>query len=308
MGTPKVKSPMVQKSHPKLIRFPAVYSDMDGTFLGKDKQPLSETLTAVSTYQKCRGKFGLATGRTLEQVRPYLTRFGGKVDPKLPLVLFNGGLVVNPKDFSVIYQKNLDAKTLYTIAEKVPSIDGVRTVFVHYVNSTILSRQDERITQYKTRVGIIDTTLCEGDLQTCVAKKAAAGELPVKVMLWADEKEADAVAEKVRATLGDAAVVMVGSDGAIEILPHNVDKYLAIKIVLAQNGLTLDDLVVFGDGGNDVGMLAGISASMAMGNCKSGSCEAAAFKIGEHTTPAIAGVIRRLVMLEGCRTMLPKAK
>ena len=76
-----------------------------------------------------------------------------------------------------------------------------------------------------------------------------------------------------------------------------------MKAIVIQgiNRLSVDDIVVFGDSDNDARMVADIPVSMAMGNCRQSTCDAALFKIGKNDTDTIARTIRRLVILEGCR-------
>lgn len=68
-----------------------------------------------------------------------------------------------------------------------------------------------------------------------------------------------------RAALQDYEVLMVG-DAWMEIMPKGVSKGNALKRIAAENGFTMDNVMVFGDAENDLSMFDMAGCSVAMGN------------------------------------------
>ena len=60
-------------------------------------------------------------------------------------------------------------------------------------------------------------------------------------------------------------------------LPGGVDKSVGIDKVLAYEGLSLDEAMAFGDGGNDMAMLSHVPCGIAMGNACEELKEVAAY-------------------------------
>ena len=104
--------------------------------------------------------------------------------------------------------------------------------------------------------------------------------------------------------VADNAQIVISSPQTVEILPKGVDKGITLQRVIAKNNFEIDEVVVFGDSGNDATMVGEFPVSMAMENCRKNTCEAALFKIGKNDTDTIARVIKRLVMRKSCRERL----
>ena len=86
-----------------------------------------------------------------------------------------------------------------------------------------------------------------------------------------------------------------------EIIDADVNKAAAIRRVLSERGLSIDETLVFGDSGNDVEMVTEIPVSVAMEGCHPQTCGAALLRGGDNDTDTIAQIIRSLAMGPGCR-------
>ena len=94
----------------------------------------------------------------------------------------------------------------------------------------------------------------------------------------------------------------MSSSQTVEILPPNIDKGASLAKVVKELGYARDDVIVFGDSGNDRNMVSAalFPASIAMGNCRAVTCSAALFVAGKNDTDTISNILRRLVMTDGC--------
>ena len=98
-------------SKESLIRFKAIYLDLDGTTLASNDKPRAATLEILERYRNCGGKVGIITGRTLPRMKMYLD----DIKPNLPLVLYNGGVVYDASGSDLMYKGEFDDLELVNI-------------------------------------------------------------------------------------------------------------------------------------------------------------------------------------------------
>lgn len=83
-------------------------------------------------------------------------------------------------------------------------------------------------------------------------------------------------------------------NGAIDLIIPGMDKSHGLKLLLARWGLGPDDLVVFGDGENDLEMFALAKTSYAMGNAPQNVQQAATHVIGTNDEQAVLHTLEKL--------------
>jgi Cof subfamily protein (haloacid dehalogenase superfamily) len=73
---------------------------------------------------------------------------------------------------------------------------------------------------------------------------------------------------------------MMPDTGFVNITPAGVDKAHAVRIVAREYGLSLDEVMMVGDGANDVTTLQAVGASVAMGNAEPEALAVARHRVG----------------------------
>ncbi|HAS78146.1 MAG TPA: Cof-type HAD-IIB family hydrolase, partial [Ruminococcus sp.] len=73
-------------------------TDLDGTLLTKDKTISETDLEAINSFRKKGGLFSVATGRTIQAVKPYFDI----LKPDMPVILYNGAMIYDPKNKKII--------------------------------------------------------------------------------------------------------------------------------------------------------------------------------------------------------------
>lgn len=282
------------------IRFPIVYSDMDGTMLTSDGTSRPETIQAFRDYIACGGLLGLATGRIYDQVKPILEQ----VQPNLPVVLLSGGLVVDTSGNPAGPSSHLSLEAVRGILDVAASNQAVEGVIVHFSDKTISDRKSKRLDEFLKYAEITVQDVC--DLKTCILEPLEKKEIdaPVKVLVLIKPDQADKLREQVAGAVGDSAKTMVGApkEATVILTPTGINKAIALKQILEERGMSMSNLVAFGDSQNDVEMLSQAGVGIAMGNCHKDACKSALMVIGTNDTDAIAEVMRRIVMTEQCGT------
>src|SRR5690242_11672659 len=95
-----------------------IAADLDGTFLGESNGHPSQTLEHLRRslhLHRYEVELTVATGRTLAGVRPILK--GLLLSKAIPLVLYNGSVVVRNRTFTTILRQTITHAAVKRIAE-----------------------------------------------------------------------------------------------------------------------------------------------------------------------------------------------
>ena len=234
-----------------MAQIKAAFFDIDGTLLPFRAKALPEsTVQALAALRKNGVKTFIATGRPPVHL-PYLHALDG--------IPFDGYVTMNGQycylaDGELLYTKYIPAASLQTL--------------LPYIEKEQLS------------VGFVGKDFCRfnliNDLSRDFAKKLELGAGDVAALIQHEdiyqlsaflppEKEA----EFLRRCPGCLAVRW--EDDFCDILPEGGGKPNGLAHTLAHLGLTREQCIAFGDGGNDVTMLEYAGIGVAMGN----ACDAA---------------------------------
>jgi len=216
----------------------AVFFDVDGTLITHgDKQMPKSTLEALWLLKKKGIKLFLATGRP-----PHTIQFMGKMFPFDGYVTANGQYCFN--DQEIIFEKYIPRTSIeqlipYIEEEHIPVVCA--TLQKNYMNMPISA-------SFVTRPEIVD-------FRTLLDKPI------VQFMAYIEESQDEEFlkhlpkCKTVRWTsvFADVIIEEGGKDKGIQ---HMIDHY----------GILLEEVMAFGDGGNDIAMLDYVPYGIAMGN------------------------------------------
>jgi len=272
------------------IRFPAVYLDMDGTSLGADGRVRPATVRALERYRACGGRVGVATGRVLAQVTPHL----GDLRPDLPIILYNGAVMMSPDGARTLYEEKLAPDALRAALAASKGLAGVEAVLLQRADATFLDRDatayfEETVPGWDIGADGVGPDLYE-----------LSGGDAVKLLLFVEPAQAEAVRDALTDAMGDRARAVISSGITVEVLGPGVNKARPIRMALEAAGIAATDVLTVGDAGNDVEMLRDLGLGIAMGNCRPEACAAATARIGPHDTDAIAALLERTAMTPAC--------
>ena len=279
----------------------AIYTDLDGTvLLAKDHLPNPATVEALRAFQRAGGKVGIATGRTLEQIAGVVTEGAPgsphpteerRLRPDLPLVLFNGAVVLSPDRKTLLSAQALDVAVVQKVDAVLAQEPAVRGVVSHFLRRTLVS-SDRSLGPYLQRLHI-EHPIVEPNLVQATHATAADDPL-IKLVVVVDPAKAPALESALAAALGGAAraVLTNPSVGCVEVLAPQTHKAIGIRKALTGTGIAPDELLVFGDAPNDTEMLREFRHSVAVGNCSGSACEAAAARLCHACTADTDGLAR----------------
>lgn len=222
----------------------AVFLDIDGTVLSHRQGKVPESTKNAIYEMKARGmKVFAATGRHILEME------------KLPLdglcfdgyVTLNGQLCLDEKK-SLVYDFPIgeaDTKELISLFEKkeVPTmIVEADSMYINYVDESVRLAQDA-----------ISTAVPEIGTYT--------GKNVYQVIVYDEEKHVQKWMSPLRECKEN-----IWHQEAFDIIPKQGGKVAGIQKMIERLGIRREEIMAFGDGGNDVDMLRYAEIGIAMGN------------------------------------------
>lgn len=98
-------------------------TDLDGTLLPASKILAKADVQAIQKFQAMGGKFGVATGRTLQAAERYLKQ----LEPNVPVILFNGAAIYDTVSQKMLYTEELPSEAVAitrTVLDAFPDVSA----------------------------------------------------------------------------------------------------------------------------------------------------------------------------------------
>ena len=258
-----------------------ILTDIDGTVLPYGQKAVSErTIASFHAAQAAGIHVGPATGRGFTWVPPF---FGNDATCVSTCVATNGSEVF--LDGRKIREAHLEVAALRAVAEELRSVSGAG--LLTFDGGTPL--------------------LCEGAVEdlalvfpayakTCRILDTVPVEAPIKANLFFGNLPA-AEYEELIVRLHEVVPALdfdIPQPGFANVMPHGSNKATAIDVLADALGIGLDQVVVFGDNGNDVSMLSHVPNSVAVSNASDEARDAARWHVGHCDEDAVAQAIEAL--------------
>ena len=236
------------------LPFKAVAVDMDGTFLDDRKQFDHEQFDQLLTEFEKRGvHFIVASGRPYVRLKQDFKGFADRMD----FVTLNGSrLIIKGKDAASYPMNRADVLELL---DDVQAKYGKMATMVFqkdiaYLHSEINKDERDFLAYFAGNSDVIDdwNDLPEDDIY--------------QITFGMDSKHAADVEEAFNKNHENKISAFASATFAIDVNVKGVSKGSGLERLLAKMGMTGNDLIAFGDGGNDIPMLDFAKYSYAMAN------------------------------------------
>ena len=237
---------------PKLIAV-----DLDGTFFDDQQQINGEKFGALLDQLDAEGgHFVTATGNNRQVVDRFLASFVGRFD----YVVQNGSQIVT-KDNQTLVLHTLPLDKVATVQAAVAEFGEARHGNVYTTTENgYMMREDKERGEFFEHMATEFPDLIFIDSLT---------EIPdpiTKVIINVPDDKADAFITKLNAQLAGEAYVTTSGFGAIDVIAPGINKAVGLKELAAHYGIGFDEMMAFGDGGNDLEMLQAVGHPFAMTN------------------------------------------
>ena len=229
-----------------------VISDLDGTLLTKDMTISTCDIEAIKLFCMLGGKFTVATGRSIEAVRPYVNQ----LFINTPAILYNGALIYD-------FQKE---RALYAKFLPIDAIDAIKHFMKAFpeVGSEVMT-EDYHIyftnaTQYTYMHAF------EESLNYLVKDFRHIKQRLFKALFTCDAVTHRLLIKEAKYLTHDGFYFVPTSDHYFELMPAGVSKGNALKILCDELLIPIKNTVAVGDYYNDIDLFKAANYSVAMGN------------------------------------------
>ncbi len=222
--------------------------DLDGTLLNSKHQISSYNSRVLHALTAMGIEIMLCTGRPYRAMKTYYDQ----LDLESPLICFNGAQIVNSQG-----EPLLQTTLSHRISQRLVEIGKERGVYTHgFIDDRwLVSELTDAARDYQERSGlkaeVVDFTRIE-PLHF------------IKLMYIADPAELNPLYDQLTNEFGDEIYKAFSWATFLEVLNKDSSKAKALGWYLEYQGLSRENLLVMGDGGNDMDMLefAGIGVAM----------------------------------------------
>ncbi|WP_028988310.1 Cof-type HAD-IIB family hydrolase [Thermicanus aegyptius] len=231
-----------------------IATDMDGTLLHTDGKPSQDTLEAFHWLKGKGVKIVVATGRVISAILPLL-------HPFVPdRILTSNGAVIYAGEGEPLWFQGISPRTalrLINHLEEGGSRVSYYEVFGH--DGTIYTeRKLEKATLAKRRI------LKKGEMKGWIEDGRIT---PVKFFIAVKPEDREAfhssLEDRVR---GEPVHLTFSGNDNVEVVAEGVSKSSALERVCREWGISMEEVIAFGDSGNDVEMIERVGLGVAMGN------------------------------------------
>lgn len=251
--------------------------DLDGTLIGHPSYALGPRLTKlIHTVSSSNVTVTLATGRTLAGVRAALGELRGL--SRVPLVLYNGSVVMRPKEEALIDHRDISALTAKQIIELSTICTGV-SAFIYCINPVAKMNGDSAETE-TVYFAAKDITAPSTDFNGMVVHPVAELDLETaKVVAILIETPGAEVRASILASLHTLLGISVTVSGQkyLELRPAGSSKAVGLGKLCDQLGISANAVLAVGDNDNDIELLSWAGISVSVRQASTGALQASKF-------------------------------
>lgn len=258
--------------------------DIDGTLLDSHGRLTEETKCAIKQATEKGLLFILSTGRPMQGIRPLMDVL--ELDADLPLITYNGAMVVLGKSGKILYERNLstaDAKCIMKLGMKwnthIAAWSGNRL----YVN-----KLDDYAMQYASITGVTPEEIEDVD---------ALAERGVTKVLWHDTLEAiEKFHREVGAHIGSDINYHISRPVFLEFVDKQASKGVAMESLGRYFGIRREEMIAVGDSYNDLSMIEYAGLGVVMSNAVEDIRQKADYITLSNDENGVAHVLYRFVL------------
>lgn len=264
--------------------FKAIATDLDGTLLDSNKKISEYSIKTLEKACKKGIEFIVCTGRMHHSLRNIL--------PVLPFCRF----VISSMG-AEIYENN--KRIYYRPLEKEYAdilVDYALKNDIHmnlYINDVLYTNKMDKYAEQYYRDSSSMALEIKGDVKEFFDGKATS-----KIVYIGEPEDMEKHSAEIEKILGRKVNICASNKRYIECSSLNAQKDLAIKYVLDKLGIGLDELIVFGDSGNDVVMLKNTGFSVCVGNGWDEAKAASDIVVESNDDDGVARTVERLILKE----------
>lgn len=275
------------KSKIKMIAF-----DLDGTILTTDKRLTERTRRALEQAVEKGIHIIPATGRPMSGIPKEIIDFPGI----RYIVSSNGARVLDMKNRDVLYEETLPVEKAGEILDIFEKYDTLREIYYDGIGYADRGRL-EQIEKYQKDPAMqryICTTRRPVESTRVKFETENRGLDKIQALFVSQEDKLEAW-ESIESQVGDVEVTGALSNN-IEVNAKGIHKGAALQFLGEMLGLSMDEVITFGDGSNDIKMLEMAGTGVAMANSVQNVLDIADITAMSNDEDGVARIIEQYVL------------
>jgi Cof subfamily protein (haloacid dehalogenase superfamily) len=264
-----------------------IISDIDGTFLNKQKQLQQPVIDAVHDALTMGIPFLFATGRMYSAIAGWIDDLGLSA----PQIVNNGAEVILPKNRQHVSHQRLSPDLVNWLMDQ-----GLQAGFepVLFSADLVLCHTQPQAAWLIERNNEWVDTRPEEALRN--------PDLVVDKLIFLADTRADELVDfrdhltTEAKNAGIDIIAAFSERGILNVSNPQASKIVAAKIACTYLGCSLADAMAVGDGDNDAELLAGVGLGVAMGNATDNARNAAVTQVVDNEHDGLAEAIRRFAI------------
>ena len=246
-------------------RYRIVALDLDGTLLNRRGEVSPDDAAALHRMQDLGALVVLASGRMTGAIRPWYHRLG--IDG--PVLAYNGGMVRDSEDKGepILFEKALPARYGDWLIDYADEHDFHLN---YYLQDTLYAKDEPSLRRfadlYANQTGSV--------YHFVPSLQPFKGSAPTKIILISDPSEPGRFDPRCRDELydefhqrweGEVSLFKTNPE-YLEFLNRETDKGVGLEALARVYGVEREEVIAFGDAGNDAPMLAWAGLGVAVAN------------------------------------------
>jgi len=264
--------------------------DLDGTLLDRQKHILPESLAVLATARAQGVKVIVVTGRHHVAIHPFYQAL--QLDT--PAICCNGTYLYDYQARKVMTSDPLDkvkAKKVVDLLEH----HGIHGLL--YVDDAMLY---QNLNGHVSRSIVWGENLPEGQRPNIVKVDSLRDAADNAQSIWkfaTSHEDLNALRAFAKQVEDDVGLACEWSwHDQVDVAKHGNSKGRRLQEWVESQGMSMADVIAFGDNYNDLSMLENVGLGVAMGNADDAIKQRAALVIADNEHPGIAQVIREKVL------------
>lgn len=275
----------IMKMEYKLLGF-----DLDGTILTGEKKLTARTKRALEEAI-AQGMIVLpATGRPFSGIPKEIMEVKGI----RYALTSNGARIVDAKDGTIVYEKPVPKEITEKILDIYDKYDTLQEIYfqgVGYISEHDLKRVDQMMESPAMAEYVRSTRKVVKNIRE-TARQLPGGVDKVHA-IFADQNEKMCALRELE-QMGQVTVTRALSNN-IEVNAEGVDKGKGMLKLAELLGIRREEMIVFGDGWNDISMIQEAGCGVAMGNAQEAVKEAADLVTDSNEEDGVAKIIEKIL-------------
>ena len=260
--------------------------DMDGTLLREDKSVSERTKNAIKLAKEKGVYVVIATGRPKDGVSRYLEELDmlGENDYVLS---YNGGLVLKTKSREVVSKTVLTGADLHYLHNLSKEL-GVNIHAFSEVHG-LMTPKNSKYTEVEANINGIRITINDySDIED--------DHSIIKVMMIDEPEVLQKAIDNLPKEVYEKYTVVRSAPFFLEFLNKKVNKGTGVELLAKHLNIKQEEIMTFGDAGNDLDMIVYAGMGVAMANAFDEVKEAANYITDSNENDGVAKAIEKFVL------------